>query len=258
MLYEKNLFLTLLSFLFVTMSFSQKLYGVVAYHKLAPGHTIDEALAIEKEWKLIHQARKDAGIISNWAVFVNYGSLTTKDVDFDYITVNYGTDLDKVGTYPTDLWQQFLKSHPSYSDLMARTAKVTNIVRQNVLANEAMIGAFKPDQFFVFEFMKVTGANFYNYLEFEKKMAKVQEERLNAGVISRWSFWRQILPSGYQGYFSFSTVQAFPNFSSYEKGGYTDAMAKKHFGMSLNEVYKKAVGLREIETSWVATVADRL
>lgn len=255
---KKNLLLTLLSFVIVTMSFSQKLYGVVAYHKVAPGHTIDEAIAIEKEWKVLHQVRKDAGIISNWAVFTNYGSLVTKDVDFDYITVNYGTDVDKVGTYPTALWQDFVKTHPSYSDLSARTAKVTNIVRQNLLVNEAMVGAFKPDQIFVFEFMKVSAANYYTYLDFEKKMAKVQEERMNAGFISRWSFWRQMLPSAYQGHFAFSTVTAFPNFASYEKGGYSDAMAKKHYGLSLNDMYKKAVGLRDIETSWVATVADRL
>ena len=255
---KKNLLLTLLSLAIVSISFSQKLYGVVAYHKVAPGHTIDEAIALEKEWKVIHQARKDAGLISNWAVFVNYAGLTTKDVDFDYITVNYGPDIDKIGTYPTDLWQEFLKTHPAYSDLIDRTGKVTNIIRQNVLANEGMVGTFKPDQLFVFEFMKVSGANYNNYIEFEKKMAKVHEERMNAGIITRWSFWRQMLPSGFQGNFSFSTVQAFPNLSSYEKGGYTDAMAKKNFGVSLNEMYKKAISLRDIETSWVARMAERL
>ena len=81
---------------------------------------------------------------------------------------------------------------------------------------------------------------------------------MNAGIITRWTFWRQMLPSAYNGNFYFSTVQAFPSFANYEKGGYTDAMSKKHFGMSLADVYKKVNNLRDIETSWVATIQEKL
>jgi hypothetical protein len=255
---KNKLVFTLAALAIVASSYSQSLYGIVAFHKVTPGHTIEEALTLEREWKAIHQARKDAGLISNWAVFVNYNGFKTKDVDFDYITVNYGTDVDKVGSYPEDLWQGFVKTHPSYNDLLDRTRKVTNIIRQNLSVSESSVGTFQPNQIFVFEFMKVSGANYYTYFDFEKKMSKVHEERLKSGAISRWAFWRQILPSSDNGNAYFTTVQAFPNLSSYDKGGYTDEIAKKHFGLPLNELFKKAVNLREVETTWVASAVERL
>ena len=48
---------------------NKPLYANVAFHKLKPGHTLDEAMAIEKKWKTIHKIRREAGLISGWSVY---------------------------------------------------------------------------------------------------------------------------------------------------------------------------------------------
>ena len=49
-------------------TFAQTRYTIVAFHKLQPGKTMDDAIANEKQWLPIHQARKAAGIISSLEV----------------------------------------------------------------------------------------------------------------------------------------------------------------------------------------------
>jgi hypothetical protein len=255
---KKLSLLILMTLFIVTFNFAQKTYAIVGFHKLEPGHTLQEAIALEKEWKLVHQARKDAGIITNWAIFSVRGGLKTKDVDFDYISVNYGSDLDKMNNAPANFTENFMKANPSYSDIFERTGKVQKIIRQVINVSEAIVGEFQPDQILVFESMKVEPKNNNAYREFEKTMAKVQEDRIKAGIITRWTCWRQLIPAMYNGSTYFSTTNAYPNFASMEKGGYTDESAKKHFGMSSNDVINKAATLRSIESTWIGSLAVKL
>ena len=51
-------------------TFAQTRYTMVAYHKLQPGKTMDDAIAIEKQYLPIHEARKAAGIIARNKVFL--------------------------------------------------------------------------------------------------------------------------------------------------------------------------------------------
>lgn len=255
---KKLSLLILMTLFIVTYNFAQKTYAIIGFHKLEPGHTMQEAMANEKEWRLVHQARKDAGIITNWAIFSVYGGYKTKDVDFDYISVNYGTDLDKMNNGPANFTENFMKANPSYSDIFERTSKIQKIIRQVVNVSEAIVGDFQPNQLIVFESMKVEPKNNTAYREFEKTMAKVQEDRVKAGIITRWSCWRQLIPAVYNGSTYFSTTNAYPNYASMEKGGYTDESAKKHFGMSASEVGNKAATLRSIETSWLGSLAVKL
>ncbi len=254
---KKLSLLILMTLFIVTFNFAQKTYAIVGFHKLEPGHTLQEAIALEKEWRLVHQARKDAGIITNWAIYSVRGGLKTKDVDFDYISVNYGSDLDKMNNAPANFTENF-KANPSYSDIFERTGKVQKIIRQVINVSEAIVGEFQPDQILVFESMKVEPKNNNAYREFEKKMAKVQEDRIKAGIITRWTCWRQLIPAMYNGSTYFSTTNAYPNFASMEKGGYTDESAKKYFGMSSNDVINKAATLRSIESTWIGSLAVKL
>ena len=255
---KKLSLLILMTLFIVTINFAQKTYAIVGFHKLEPGHTIQEAIALEKEWKLVHQARKEACIITNWAIFTVKGGFKTKDVDFDYISVNYGSDLDKMNNAPANFTENFMKANPSYTDIYERTGKVQKIIRQVVNVSEAIVGESQPDQIIVFESMKVEPKNNSAYREFEKNMAKVQEDRVKAGIITRWTCWRQLIPAMYNGNTYFTTTNSYPNYASMEKGGYTEESAKKHFGMSSAEVGNKAATLRSIETTWLATLAVKL
>ena len=112
----KKLFtLIALAILVSTGSFAQKStrYAIVAFHKLQPGKTMDDAIAIEKQWAQLHQVRKNAGVISDWIMYVPYNGMKSEGIDFDYITVNGGTDLDKLHTYPMEIFAEMTKADPS-------------------------------------------------------------------------------------------------------------------------------------------------
>jgi hypothetical protein len=68
----KKLTLLFVAFFALTASaFAQEkpIYINIAYHKVKPGHTVEEAIAIEKRWKLVHEKRKSLGVITGWAAY---------------------------------------------------------------------------------------------------------------------------------------------------------------------------------------------
>ena len=182
----KQLLLTgVLALLLGNVTFGQNspLYASVSFHKLVKGHTIEEAINIEKEWQQIQQIRKDAGLITGWAIFQNYGGIVSEGVDFDYISVDYGTDLDKIHSYPEDMWNDFVKKNPSASGLLTRTGEIQKIIRRSILANVQVLGGPLVDQYYLFNNMKVADENADAYEQFEKQVAKVHDERIKSGAI---------------------------------------------------------------------------
>ena len=236
-------------------AFAQTRYTIVAFHKLQPGKTINDAIAVEKQWLPLHNARKAAGIISDWAMYVPYNNIKSNGIDFDYITVNGGTDLDKLTTYPMELFKDMAKTDPGLEKLVAATAKTQTILRHNM--GKRLIGTAKgtnKEHFLIFDMMKVADGAAYE--AFEQKVLKVQEERVAMGNISGWSFYKTIYPTSDDVPFNYTTLQSFDKLSKLDQAmdSYYAAIPKA-LGITPEEFVKQATAKRIITNTMLTTVA---
>lgn len=236
-------------------AFSQTRYTIVAYHKLQPGKTIDDAIAIEKKWLPLHEARKAAGLIGGWAMYVPYNNMKSEGIDFDYMTVNWGPDLDKIHLYPMELFTDLLKSDPGFTKLGAETAKTQTILRHSI--GKKITGTAKgtnKDHFIIFDMMKVTDAAAYE--AFEQKVLKVHEERVAAGNISGWSFYKNLFPTSDEVKFNYTTVQSFDKLSKIDEAmdSYYKAIPKA-LGISPEEFMKQATVKRALNATMITKIA---
>ena len=236
-------------------TFAQTRYTIVAYHKLQPGKTMDEAIAIEKQWLPIHQARKTAGIISDWMMYVPYNGIKSQGIDFDYITVNAGTDLDKLHTYPMELFTDLMKADPGFAKLSAATAKTQTIIRQSIgkKINGTAKGTVKS-QFMIFDMMKVGDAAAYE--AFEAKVLKVHEARIEAGNISGWSLYKTIYPSSDEVSVNYTTIQSLDKLSKLDQmmDSYATAIPKA-LGITPEAFMKQVPSQRQMTATMITTVA---
>ncbi len=235
---------------------NKTIYGMVSYHKLRPGHTISEAMAIEKEWKNIHQIRKNENYIINWIVLQPVNQMATPGIDFDYMTVNYSTDLDKIMEYPMESLNKIYTSD-QINSIATRTNAVEYVAHTDIVQMEESIGSLENTKYLWFNFIKVLNNKTNEYVSFEKSMKKVHELRLQAGNITRWTFSKILLPYSESMKYHFATIDGVSSLEKFINTGYTEPL-KKVFGSDIQAFINKASGLRSIQDSWVATIADKL
>lgn len=252
--------LTLLSLVFVTEISAQTapVYARISFNKVAPGHTLSEAMALQGEWKKVLEAHRNAGFISNWAVFSVYNGLKSPAVDFDYISVAYGSDLDRMQLNSDTVIARLAKTDSSFATLRTRTGQVEQVVRRIVVANEVMIGTSTPSMYFVFEGISATGTQASAYAAFERKTKPLHEARLKAGDIGRWSFWRPVTPWSDDMPATYWVVAGYPSFMAMERWDAFEAGIPSAFNMTPAQFWDTAAGLRRVALSFTARVAHSL
>ena len=252
----KKLLTSLALVLLVSAStFAQTRYTMVAYHKLQPGKTMDDAIAIEKQYIPIHEARKAAGLIGGWAMYVPYNNIKSEGIDFDYMTVNWGSDLDKIHLYPMELFGSISKTDPGLKKLAAATVSTQTILRHSI--GKKITGTnpgTNKDHYIIFDMMKVSDAAAYE--AFEQKVLKVHEERVAAGNISGWSFYKTLYPSSDEVKANYTTVQSVEKLSNLDKmmDSYTAAIPKA-LGISAEEFMKQATVKRTMTATMITKIA---
>ena len=236
-------------------TFAQTRYTVVAFHKLQPGKTMDDGIAIEKQYLPIHEARKAAGIIDAWAMYVPYNNMKSEGIDFDYMTVNSGPDLDKLTLYPMELFGDLLKTDPGLQKLAAATIQTQTILRHSI---GKKITGTKPgtnkEHFIIFDMMKVTDAAAYE--AFETKVQKVHEARIEAGNISGWSLYKTLYPTSDEVKYNYTTVQSFDKLSKLDQ--FNDSYYKaipKALGISPEEFMKQVTVKRSMSATMLTKIA---
>lgn len=236
-------------------TFAQNRYTMVAYHKLQPGKTMDDAIALEKQYLPIHEARKSAGIIDGWAMYVPYNNIKSEGIDFDYMTVNWGSDLDKIHLYPMELFGEILKTDPGLKKLSASTISTQTILRHSI--GKKITGTAKgtnKDHFIIFDMMKVTDAAAYE--AFEQKVLKVHEERVAAGNISGWSLYKTLYPSSDEVTANYTTIQSLDKLSKLDEAMASYAAAiPKALGISPEAFMKQIPSKRQMTATMITTVA---
>lgn len=223
-------------------------YANVAFHKLKPGHSLEEAMNLEKRWKTIHLIRKDLGLINAWGAFPIIHGYKTPSIDYDYISVNVSSDLNKITQYPMDKYQELVKKDPSFANILTETEKVQSVTN-NILVKllEGTGSSNDLGSIIMMETMKTTVSNYLSYVNFEKQMKGVHQDRIKAGEIQEWSFWQTIVPVADDSKGQFTAFTYFKDLAHLDGGGNGFIQsAQKRTKLTTEQLLKKMDQLRQI------------
>ncbi len=223
-------------------------YANIAFHKLKPGHSLEEAMNLEKRWKTIHLIRKEMGFIDEWAAFPIVNGYKTASVDYDYISVNVSSDLNKITQYPMDKYQELVKKDPSFANILAETEKVQSVSNNMLIKLLEGTGSSNDlNSIIMLETMKTTVSNYFNYVNFEKQMKSVHQDRIKAGEIQEWSFWQTIVPIADDSRGQFYAFTYYKDLAHLDAGGNNFIQsAQKRLQLNSDQLLKKIDQLRHI------------
>lgn len=227
---------------------NKPLYANVAFHKLKPGHTLDEAMTIEKKWKTIHKIRREAGLISGWSVYTIVNGYKTPSIDFDYISVNFSSDLNSIGQYPLDKYAALVAKDLSYANIVQETAEVQSILYNNIVKFvDGTPSSNDLNSVVSMEVFKTTIPNILNYVEFEKQMKNIHQDRINAGEIQEWNFWQTIAPLADDSKGQFTAFTFYKDLAHLDSPiATTIDSAKKRMNLNVDQLLKKMDTLRSM------------
>jgi hypothetical protein len=242
------LFIAIFAITASTFAQNKTIYINIAYHKLKPGHTVEEAIALEKRWKVIQEKRKAAGLITGWAAYSILNEYKSESVDYDYVSMNASYDLNTITQYPLDMFQALVKEDPSLFTLVEETAKVQSVMRNKLTKAIEYTGSSNDmNSVVLMETMKTTQANYLAYLDFERQVKAIHMDRIKAGNIQEWAFWQHLAPISYDGTGQFSTVTFFKDLSKLDFDATSIYIngAKKYMNLTPEQFTKKVNDLRE-------------
>jgi len=198
-------------------------YVIVEYMKVKPGMESDYRKC-EKVWKLIHQERIKAGLITGWdfeQILYPRGSNT----EYDYLTITHLKswkaidELDK--SWNSKTWANLTKNLSEKQLVLANNAnQYRDIVKKEIWRAADIVfapGDTRP-QYAVENFMKIPAGGWDDWVEMETQFVKpVHQKNIKMGNRAGWLIGFMILPRGddypYQG----STIDFYNTWEDMEK-----------------------------------------
>ncbi|GAA4401121.1 hypothetical protein GCM10023187_14960 [Nibrella viscosa] len=232
----------------------QRQYSEVMYHKIKPGHTLEEALAIEKEWKKIHQVQLDNGHISGWFVISKYLSSNPDRQAYDYVTIKNFTDFAVFGnSYPESHLEKTFGSttKDKWADLLKRTGEVQEGIKVEIwegvdaVWNEKQLSPDKSP-IWVIDLMRVKDGKDAEYVAMEKDMKKLHQERIKMNNITGWNLAALKYPGGSENGYNYATVNYFGNAKEMGDTRYGEAFQKVMAGQDVNKLVSRIYQTRDL------------
>ena len=237
----------------------QRAYSEVYYHKLKAGHTLDEARAIEKEWKKLHQVQADADFITGWYMLSTIMTSNPNNKEYDYITLKTFSDFGVMdNSYPEKVLTQVYgaAAKTKWADLIRRTNAIQEHGKMELW--ETIDGIFaekrvSPDKspIWVFDLMKVKDNKYAEYEAMEKSMKSLHKERIAMNNIAGWNLASLRYPSGTEKGFSYATVNFYPNMKEMGDTHYGEAFQKAMPGADIQKLVSQVYATRDIVRSEV-------
>jgi len=231
-------------------SFSQVV--VVDYMKVKPGN-VSKYLAIENEWKKIHEARIKAGFITGWALYENMFS--GADDPFQYATV---TSYKNLAAYENSWSDSIVRtSYPDFkekdwNEFFERTEASRVLSNTKVFSFVDGISAKDPnlEKYLLISTMQVKPGGEDNYVKMEKTLFKpMHQEIIKTGGMEAWSIWQKNLGSTTD--YQYVAVNSFASLEQMDKGDYGKAMAKALPGKTAAEVFSKMYAARLLTETYL-------
>lgn len=163
-----------------------KLFILVNYMKVPEGGE-ERYRDVERVWKKVHQARKEAGLILDWAL-LKVRRPGADSTPYQYATMAVVDSLDKLDRLNTAR----VSLNARERQVMRQTGAARDLLGGDIWESElaAMPGRGPQDAapFFMFGFMKSKDEQAHMELE-QDTYRKVWAERAKAGEIWNWSIW---------------------------------------------------------------------
>lgn len=252
----KNLALflfSILAVLYVNIAHSQDAYILIDYMKVASINE-DNYLAIEKEWKIVHQKKMDEGMIDGWQL---WKKLYAGDDDpYQYITITwYGSFNQTNFKYPENFWSS-LMTEEKYQDLYKRTVASRSMSSREVSFRIMQANNATDTKYLIVNRMKVDPDAENEYIDMERNIWKpLHEESIEKGFRTHWSVWETFPYS--EGQARFTTIDGFEEFSQI---GNFDGMMHRlvHPELSWTEIDLEAARLRDRISTEIWELVDDL
>jgi hypothetical protein len=246
--------LTLLIAIAASAQTPPKVYSEVYYHKLKPGHTLTEALAIENEFKKIHQAQANDGFLLGWYILA-LDMTTNPSKEYEYITIKNFSDLTYLdNAYPQKYFSSVMGTdyQTKRADLYKRMREVKEVAKIEVWEQiegaqaKPLLAPYKAPIWVVTD-IKVKNGQYTEYVNHVKKAKPFYGERVVTGGAVGWNFAGLLTPWATEKTYDFAMVNQYPSMKVYmESGPKAEAAFKKTMpGVDYTQFYKELNNLRE-------------
>ncbi len=239
-------------------------YVIVEYMKVKPGMS-EQYLECETIWKMIHEERKKAGIITGWELEeVLYPSGT--DTEYDFITITHFKNWKGIGdmseTWNEETWNKLTQTLTTEQKEFAnRAEEFRDIVKREIwMAADMAFRTESDDQpkFRVENFMQIPSNGWDTWMEMETELAKpVHIKNMETGNRAGWALTVMVLPRGQGLPYQASTVDFYDSWEQMnsDEGA---SWAVVHPGLSEEEIGKRIEPTRTIVRSEVRMLVEHI
>ena len=249
--FNKTIFIFLL-LVFGLTSQAQYIGIVVEFMKVEQGDR-GKYLEVEKEWKKIHQARVDEGLIIQWHLWQKMYS--GADDPYHYITVAFYDDFKKTeNSMPWDWIRENYTQEERY-DLMQKTSQSRTLVRTEVYHQLAAALGEETSKYILVNRMKVKPGQGSVYRDLEKEIIQpIMEEAVNQGMRHSWIAWEK-WPGDTD--FQFVTVDGYAEYGQWQNGWIGEEIINAvHPDLSTDELVEKISRARTMKSTELWKLVD--
>jgi hypothetical protein len=267
----KNIFITLVLALWAGQfhaSFAQNpappmRYHVYEYMKVAPGMR-DDYLKLEKAWKKIHLAKKQAGQLDDWS-FAEQIMPAGASHEYDFVCRNSFVGADQFAKafsddYMPSNWQSLLT--PDEVKVVERTEQLRTMVKREVWTDveRSMAPDMNKATIFVFNYFKQpAGKTRDDHTKVEKDFwLPMHAARIKDGGMKGWVLLGLDMPFGSSLPYDMATIDVYSDMKQYLTPWFEAYFTKIHPGKDPNEVMRQTFAATDLVKADVRRVVDRL
>jgi hypothetical protein len=224
--------LVLICFLVVTsLTIEAQNVAIVDFMKV-PDNGQDNYLAIEKQWKPLHQNRVESGSILAWQLFSVRGSGTMSP--YNYVTVTVYENFPKTESQLSEA--DFKKAFgANTADVLKKTLSARDLIFSQTYHLQVGIRSEVPDKYIVVN--SIHTDNLDKYINMEKVgYMPVQEEAKKAGHRNSWGIWTR-WPNDDNSVQAVA-VDGYTNFADINNEDYNELMGKVIANKKPGEVFE--------------------
>lgn len=176
--------LTVCIIFMAVMAMEAQTVAIVDYMKV-PANGGNSYVAIEKQWKTLHQGRVDAGQIIGWELY--YVRNTGTGSPYNFATVTIFENFSKTENWPTEAEMKKVFGE-KLDDFYKKTEATRNLVNSESYFLEAGIPSDNPDKYIVVN--SIQTSNVGNYVTMEKTgYMPIHQEAKKLGQRNSWGIW---------------------------------------------------------------------
>jgi hypothetical protein len=204
--------------------------AIVDFMKV-PASGQDAYLAVEKQWKSLHQNRVDAGKILMWELYSVRGAGTASPYNFATVTIFENFDKTEAPFSETDFKKAF---GTNMNEILKKTTSSRDLIYSEMYRLEVGIPQKGPDKYLVINSIHTNDLGKYVNMEKTGYMP-LHEESVKMGKRNSWGIWSRwpnadndVQAVAVDGYLKYSDINSTDYGALFEK-----VMAGKKAGESM-------------------------